>query len=68
MAKDLKTSVTLDPALAARVDKLVGVLARDSAIRARGRVTRAAVLRLAVLEGVTELEFQHVKQPAVRGV
>ena len=68
MAKDLKTSVTLDPALAARVDKLVGVLARDPAIRARGRVTRATVLRLAVLEGVTELEFAHGDIPAVRGV
>lgn len=55
----LETSLTIDRDLAERVEVLVPAVAGDPRARAHGRVTRASILRLALLEGVEVLERRY---------
>lgn len=55
------TSIRLADDILARIDRLVEPLAQDEALRAGAstqQVTRATVLRLALLRGLSELELE----------
>jgi hypothetical protein len=47
-----------------RVDRLLPKLNRDPALTALGPVTRAAALRLAIVDGLSRLESRYRKEGA----
>lgn len=59
MKPAILTSIRLPGTLVQRADRLVKVLAKDEEAKMRGAVTRADVLRLAMLEGLATLERKH---------
>jgi len=61
MTKDTQVSIRLDAATADRAGSLVGVLAALPEYGAV-RLTRATVLRMALLEGLAALESRHTRR------
>jgi hypothetical protein len=56
---DFLTSIRLPAAVLDRADVLVAILNRKPSLTALGPVTRSAVLRLAMIEGLDVLERRH---------
>lgn len=61
---DVLTSIRLPSAMVERVDRLLPALNRDPALTALGPVTRAAALRLAIVDGLSRLESKYRKDGA----
>lgn len=59
MTDETPVSVRLPPKLLKRADALAAKLQKDPEVRMLGRVSRSAVLRLAVLKGLQVLEAEY---------
>jgi hypothetical protein len=66
-AKETQVALRVDEDTLARAQALAGRMARRSPDLAAFRLTRAAVLRMALLRGLAELEGEHPAGPGSGG-